>query len=163
MTSYDASTNIDGGASMGDIGELSARVDLLSGQVEREAVLCASRDRDLSDVGEKLRGQERLLQAVGITQSEHTEQLNALNRKVEVTNSKLGTAGIRIGAIESRVGGIENQVRIIDSKVGTIEAVQSEHGSLLLEHGSLLRKQNAVLQQVLGKLDRIIGDDSSAN
>jgi chromosome segregation ATPase len=174
MTSYDASINIDGGASVGDIGELSARVDLLAGQVKREADLCASRDHDLSNVSEKLRGQERLLQAIGITQSEHTAALRRLSFNVETLDTRFLTLEVRFESLEthfrdleSRFGAVETKVGAMESRFGAVEtkveAMESRFGAVEAKVGAIETGHGALLAQILSKLDQLTGESPSPN
>ncbi|BCY06272.1 hypothetical protein [Actinoplanes sp. L3-i22] len=55
---------------------LEARVTRLEERMDEQERLRASQDNDLSDIGEKLRVQHSLIQAMADTQSEHTALLN---------------------------------------------------------------------------------------
>jgi outer membrane murein-binding lipoprotein Lpp len=158
MTSYDASTNIDGSAYMESLKELSERVD-------RNAELCAARDLDLSDMRESLRAQKRTLQALAITQSEQTTLLHRLSSDVGTLESQFMTMEIRFGKLEdtveamgtkveamgTKVDGIGTKVEAMGTKVdgiGTkVEAIGTKVDTMEAGHGALLR-------QIVGMLER---------
>lgn len=71
---------------MGDAGR--ARVAAIDEQLRLEAGLRAATDRDLSDTTQTVRAQHLLVQALSITQSQHTQAL----RWVEDTLSAHGEA-----------------------------------------------------------------------
>jgi len=61
---------------MSELDELERRVAALEERVGMEAGLRASVDRDLADLGSKIRATHHLVQALAITQSEHTNKLD---------------------------------------------------------------------------------------
>jgi hypothetical protein len=84
--------------------ELEERIAAMEGVIGVESGLRASGDRDLADVVQAQRAQRHLLQAISITQSEHTEtllrqdavllrhagMLNAAHEKLDLIVAMLG-------------------------------------------------------------------------
>jgi hypothetical protein len=68
---------------MSEFNELERRIAALEAQVGMEAGLRASGDRDLADVKTSLRATNHLVQALAITQSQHTEALANLQSGVD--------------------------------------------------------------------------------
>ena len=54
------------------------RITVLEERVDEQARLRAGQDRDLADIAENVRAQGRLIQALAVTQSEHTQALAQL-------------------------------------------------------------------------------------
>jgi hypothetical protein len=97
---------------MSDIEDLAARVAAIEERVGMEAGLRASQDRDLADMRDSLRAQTYLIQALSITQGQHTEQLRRIEERlglVEVaTDHARGRLEYIVGMLEtliSREGG----------------------------------------------------------
>lgn len=66
-----------------DLAALASRVTALEQRVGSEAGLRASGDRDLADMGQTLRAQQYLIQALAITQAQHTTKLEDLRTRFE--------------------------------------------------------------------------------
>lgn len=81
------------------LAELEARVNMLDG-------LGASRDRDLADLGQKVRGIDGLVRAVAKTQGEHTAQLRRLQDRVDRLHQELGL----IHATQTMQTGLLNEI-----------------------------------------------------
>jgi hypothetical protein len=62
---------------------LEDRVKAIEERLSMESGLRAAGDRDLSDLGATVRAQHHLVQALSITQGQHTEALRQLNETVE--------------------------------------------------------------------------------
>jgi hypothetical protein len=67
---------------MGSLEELELRVTALEERLQMEAGLRAAGDRDLSSTAQSLRAQTHLIQALSITQAEHTNTLRELGEAV---------------------------------------------------------------------------------
>ena len=59
------------------------RITVLEERVDEQARLRAGQDRDLADIAENVRAQGRLIQALAVTQSEHTQVLAELQNGME--------------------------------------------------------------------------------
>jgi hypothetical protein len=62
---------------------LEDRVRAIEERLSMESGLRAAGDRDLSDLGATVRAQHHLVQALSITQGQHTEALRQLGEAVE--------------------------------------------------------------------------------
>jgi hypothetical protein len=62
--------------------ELERRVTALEERLQMEAGLRAAGDRDLASTAQNVRAQTHLIQALSITQSEHTDALRELGEAV---------------------------------------------------------------------------------
>lgn len=80
---------------MSGFEDLARRVASLEEQVQEEAGLRASQDRDLSSLAQGQRAANHLLQALSITQSEHTQMLDELHS--DLTLIRADIAQIRTG------------------------------------------------------------------
>ncbi len=67
---------------------IEVRQEVIQGQQQLEAALRAATDRDLSDLTQSVRAQHLLVQALSITQSQHTTAL----RRIEDTQQAQGEA-----------------------------------------------------------------------
>lgn len=73
---------------------------------ELEAGLRASQDRDLASVAAQIRAQTLTLQALAITQSEHTRVISALTERIRSMTDRLGgveSALDRVGDGQNRI------------------------------------------------------------
>jgi septal ring factor EnvC (AmiA/AmiB activator) len=64
--------------SSGELEELRQQLAALSARVEANEGLRAMMDRDLADIKQRLDAQDHLLQALHITQSNHTQRLTRI-------------------------------------------------------------------------------------
>ena len=63
---------------MSSLEELERRIAAIEGRLEMESGLRAAADRDLSSTNAHLRAQTSVIQALAITQAEHTTAIRAL-------------------------------------------------------------------------------------
>lgn len=85
-----------------ELSELAAEVAALRERLDMEAGLRASQDSELADRGAQMRAQTLLIQAISLTQTEHTRTLRQLVegqhrldrevREVRATLAHLGSA-----------------------------------------------------------------------
>jgi hypothetical protein len=68
---------------MASLDELAGRVAALEERLGVESGLRASMDGDLSSINAKLAAQHHLIQALSITQGEHTGEFAKLNTKLD--------------------------------------------------------------------------------
>ncbi|MEU8659976.1 hypothetical protein [Actinoplanes philippinensis] len=93
---------------------LEERVTRLERDMEEQKRLRASQDQELSDLGEKLRVQHGLIQAISETQSEHTATL--AEHTAILTDHTL-----RLGRLEGKVdelhGGVHKIIGMLDTLI----------------------------------------------
>lgn len=65
------------------MSDLERRVTELERRMDMESGLRASGDRDLADLTQRLRAQHHTIQALAITQSQHTEMLDRVHEKLD--------------------------------------------------------------------------------
>lgn len=73
------------------LDDLARRVAALEQRMDQESGLRASQDRDLGDMAQSLRAQNNLIQALAITQSQHTERLDRIDGKLGELATASGT------------------------------------------------------------------------
>lgn len=84
--------------------ELAERLARLEARVEREAQLRAAVDRDVADQGAEISATHHLVQALAITQSQHTGRLEALAAKVDAHSLALARVEAGVGRIIDMLG-----------------------------------------------------------
>jgi hypothetical protein len=83
--------------------DLEARVAAIEARLGMEAGLRAAGDRDLAALGQTVRAQHHLIQALSITQSAHTDSLARLTEAVDSIRSEHGAKLDRIVAMPDRL------------------------------------------------------------
>jgi hypothetical protein len=78
-------------------------------------------DRDISDIKLEQRAQRGLLQAVAITQSEHTTRLTAIETDMAEVKDRLGNVETRLGNVESRLGNVESRLGNVEQGLGNVQ------------------------------------------
>lgn len=68
---------------------LEERVTALEQRLDQEAGLRASVDRDLGSLGQTVRAQHHLIQALAITQGQHTDTLDRHTQSLDAAHEKL--------------------------------------------------------------------------
>ena len=107
-------------------GDLEERLTALEDRMDMESGLRASIDRDLSALAMSLRSAHNLLQAVAITQSDHTKDLDlhtkmfkelgsSVNRRFEEVNGRFDVVDGRFDRMDGR----------FDEIVGLLKARES--------------------------------------
>lgn len=91
--------------------ELEQRVEALERRVAEEAELRAAVDRDLADQGATIRATHHLVQALAITQGQHTQTLRDHGERLAAIERK-------IGEVASLVAGIEVLLRELIAREG---------------------------------------------
>jgi archaellum component FlaC len=90
------------------LAALSARVGAIEG-------LRAMMDRDLADIKQRMDAQDHLLQALHITQANHTQRLT----RIEESLGRLDTA---VGRLDTAVGRLETEFRgKLDTIIGMLD------------------------------------------
>ena len=82
--------------------------------MEEQKRLRASQDSDQSDLGEKLRVQQDLIQAVAKTQSEHTATLNRHTAMHRETGAQLAQLTLNVHGLK---GGVEQIIGMLDTLI----------------------------------------------
>jgi hypothetical protein len=93
-----------------------ARLTTLEERVKTEATLRAAMDRDVSDIKIEQRAQRGLLQAIAITQSDHTMMLAAHTQTLSEHTRILSEHTQALG--EVRVG-VQTIISMLDRSTGT--------------------------------------------
>lgn len=99
---------------------IEVRVTRLEKRMDEVERLRASQDRDLSDVVEKLRAQDSLLQALAETQAEHTATFARHTATLDQHTEQLTRIEARFDGLEARFGGLESGVQEI---IGMLETL----------------------------------------
>jgi archaellum component FlaC len=90
------------------LAALTARVDAIEG-------LRAMMDRDLADIKQRMDAQDHLLQALHITQSNHTQRLTRIEERVARIEE-------RVTRIEDTLGRVETEFRgKLDTIIGLLD------------------------------------------
>jgi hypothetical protein len=88
-------------------GSIESRLGTLETKVEAEAHLRAAMDEDMGTLSAKFGVQEKLIQAISVTQSEHTTQLRTINGRLE--------------KVEARLEKVEGKLDLVHGGVETIQ------------------------------------------
>jgi hypothetical protein len=83
----------------GELEDLARRLTALELRVEQEAGLRGSLDRDHSALELSLRSQGLLLQALAVTQSEHTATLNKHTVLLDIHTARLDQVDAKLGGL----------------------------------------------------------------
>jgi chromosome segregation ATPase len=118
---------------MSSVKELEKRVTTLEVRMDEEAELRAGVDREVSDVTQALRAQQRSIQALAVTQSEHTRKLDRLT-----------------GTVDRLAMSVDRLVVTVDRH----EEILVQHGEILGRHEEILVRHEVKLDQLAGKLDQ---------
>ena len=84
-------------------GSVDDRLGKLEAKVETEAHLRAAMDRDMGTLSAKFGVQERLIQAISETQSDHTRQLRTINGRLEKVDGRLEKVEDRLEKVEGKL------------------------------------------------------------
>jgi hypothetical protein len=97
------------------------RLATLEVKVEAEARMRAAMDHDVSDIKIEQRAQRGLLQAVAITQSEHSAQLTSIEGRLTGVEGELASVKDRLGSLEQGQGniqvGVQTIIAILDRQI----------------------------------------------
>lgn len=91
---------------MSDIDDLKRRMAAVEATVAEQSRLRAAVDSDQADMKETLRAQHLLVQALAITQGQHTRQLEAITQKL----TRLETAVAVVSRGQEQIVGLLNQL-----------------------------------------------------
>ena len=98
-----------------------ARLTTVEETIKTEATLRAAMDRDISDIKTEQRAQRGLMQAIAVTQSEHTTRLTAVEGRLGNVESRLGNVESRLGNVEQRLGNVEGRLGTVESTLGNVQ------------------------------------------
>jgi hypothetical protein len=99
---------------------LEERVTRLEADVEEQKRLCASRDRGLSDISEKLRVQGDLMKALAATQSEHTATLDRHTATLDRHTAMHREHSVELAQLTLNVHGIKDGMQRIIGMLDTL-------------------------------------------
>jgi uncharacterized coiled-coil protein SlyX len=88
------------------LSTLESTAETQKADLETQAELRAAMDEGMSTLGVKFRTQEKLIQAVSVTQSEHTTQLRTINDRLEKVEGKLDLVHVGVEAIQILLKGL---------------------------------------------------------
>jgi uncharacterized coiled-coil protein SlyX len=86
--------------------EFDARLVTLEETVAAQSTLRASMDQDLADIKALQGAQHGMLQAVGITLSDHTRRLDKMDGRLGNVEGRLGNVEGRLGTVEEKLGNV---------------------------------------------------------
>jgi hypothetical protein len=90
------------------------RVTSLENRMDEQERLRAAQDGDPADMAAAWRAQKDLLQALATTQSEHTEKLDRLDRKLEAHHGLLQSLAISELQHTETLARLDRQMRVAD-------------------------------------------------
>jgi hypothetical protein len=85
---------------------IASRLGTLETKVETEAHLRAAMDKDMGTLSAKFGVQEKLIQAISLTQSDHTKRLTRLEVGQEELQTKLDRVHVGVEAIHTLLTGL---------------------------------------------------------
>jgi hypothetical protein len=85
---------------------IASRLGTLKTKVETEAHLRAAMDKDMGTLSAKFGVQEKLIQAISLTQSDHTKRLTRLEVGQEELQTKLDRVHVGVEAIHTLLTGL---------------------------------------------------------
>ena len=121
-------------------GNFEERLTALEERMDMESGLRASIDRDLSALAQGQRAMNHMLQALAITQSEHTQALelhtrmfeelgSSVNQRFEEVNGRLDGMDGRFDRMDGRLDGIDGRLDRMDGRlteiIGMLKARES--------------------------------------
>ena len=104
-------------------GSVDDRLGTLEAKVETEAQLRAAMDRDMGTLSAKFGAQERLIQAVSDTQSDHTRQLRTIDGRLGKVEGRLGQVEGRLEQVEGRLDQVEGKLDLVHVGVQAIHTL----------------------------------------
>ena len=104
-------------------GSVDDRLGKLEAKVETEAHLRAAMDRDMGTLSAKFGVQERLIQAISETQSDHTRQLRTINGRLEKVDGRLEKVDGRLEKVEGKLEKVEGKLDLVHVGVQAIHTL----------------------------------------
>ncbi|SHN29778.1 hypothetical protein [Cryptosporangium aurantiacum] len=96
------------------LAALDRRVTALEDRAERETGFRMSIESDLATIKTRQAAQGQMLQALHLTQSEHTGRLNAIEAKLDEHGRVLAEHGLKLSALE---GGVDRIIGMLDTLI----------------------------------------------
>jgi hypothetical protein len=87
-------------------GGIESRLSMVETKVETEAHLRVAMDEDMGTLSAKFGVQEKLIQAISLTQSDHTKRLTRLEVGQEELQTKLDRVHVGVEAIHTLLTGL---------------------------------------------------------
>jgi chromosome segregation ATPase len=97
------------------------RLTTLEEKVDTEANLRATMNKDISDIKIEQRAQRGLLQAVAITQSEHTARLTAIETDVAVLKTDVAVLKTDVAVLKTDVAVLKTDMAQVKSTLGNVQ------------------------------------------
>jgi chromosome segregation ATPase len=85
---------------MSELEEIRQQLAALTGRVDGIEGLRAMMDRDLADLKQRMDAQDLLLQALHVTQSNHTQRLTRIEESLGRVDQALGRVDQALGRVE---------------------------------------------------------------
>jgi ABC-type transporter Mla subunit MlaD len=147
---------------MSDLEDLNRRVTSLEARVDMESGLRASVDRDLAAVMLTLRAQQRSIQALATTQSEHTatlaqvgatlnEHTGILDQHTETLAQHTETLAQHTETLNQHTETLNQHTQMLDQHTGQLSRLETSLATMRRDHG-------AKLNQIVTMLDRLIDE-----
>jgi archaellum component FlaC len=105
---------------MSELQEIRQQLAALNGRVDGIEGLRAMMDRDLADLKQRMDAQDLLLQALHVTQSNHTQRLTRIEESLGRVDEALGRVDEALGRVDEALGRVETDFR---GKLDTIVAM----------------------------------------
>jgi septal ring factor EnvC (AmiA/AmiB activator) len=103
------------GTMSSELEEVRQQLAALSGRVDGIEGLRAMMDRDLADLKQRMDAQDLLLQALHVTQSNHTQRLTRIEDSLVRIDGAVGTIGAALGRVETDFRGkLDTIVAMLD-------------------------------------------------
>lgn len=99
------------------LGTLETAAAVQKAALKDQPDLRAAMDEDMGTLSAKFRTQEKLIQAISVTQSEHTTQLRAIEGRLEKVEGKLDLVHVGVGAIHTLLMGLTASETLEDDEV----------------------------------------------
>jgi archaellum component FlaC len=105
---------------MSELEDIRQQLAALTGRVDGIEGLRAMMDRDLADLKQRMDAQDLLLQALHVTQSNHTQRLTRIEESLGRVDEALGQVDEALGQVDEALGRVETDFR---GKLDTIVAM----------------------------------------
>jgi chromosome segregation ATPase len=116
------------------------RLTTLEEKFEAEASMRAAMAQDISDIKIEQRAQRGMLQAVGVTLSEHSARLSGVETRLDRVETRLDRVEDRLSNVDTRLGNVETRLGNVETRLDRVE-----HGLGTVQVG---------VQTIIAMLDR---------
>jgi chromosome segregation ATPase len=104
------------------LGKLETVSDEHAGKIRHDEHLLGSMDEDLSKIQVEFRAQRGMLQALHLTQNEHTRALGKLEVGVQGLNTRVQGLDTRVHGLDARVQGLDTRVQGLEEGMQKVQA-----------------------------------------